>query len=113
MVVVQVRRRRVGDEELAPVRVGTRVGHSQTPGHIKPQRRHKLVFKRKPGALRPAHAGAQRVATLDHEARDDAVKNEAIVETFSADLANSKADNLVYGHRRVVLKKLAGDTSLH
>src|SRR3990172_4328579 len=70
----------VGDvyEELAPGRVWARVRHRDRPPGV-PVAGRELVGDRVSGAAEPR---ALRVAALDHEARDDAVEDRAIVESL-------------------------------
>ena len=65
------------DEELAAVGVGAGVGHRQEPAAIVAQAGAELVGELVAGAAR---AVAHRAAALDHEAVDDAVEDQAVVE---------------------------------
>lgn len=77
MLPIQPRRRREGNEELRPIRVGPRVGHAHDAGARVPQRQRRvdLVGKRVPVDGGAAATGARGVAALDHEVRDDAVED--------------------------------------
>ena len=77
MPVVQMRRRRHGDEELAAIGAGTRVGHRKHAGSVVLERRFKLVGELVAGA---ATTGAFGIAGLDHEAGNDAVENDPVIE---------------------------------
>src|SRR5436190_19175959 len=79
MAIVEVRRRRERDEKLSPVRVRPPIGHRQHASLVVPELRMKLVREVIP---RAADALAQRIAALNHEAVDDAVKDGAVVVRF-------------------------------
>src|SRR6185437_473176 len=69
---------RNGDEELGAVGVGAGVGHGELAGLGEAVRRALgLVGELVAGA---AHAGAFGVSALDHELRDDAVEDGAVIE---------------------------------
>ena len=76
VVPVEVRGRRVGDEELLAVRVVPAVRHAEEPGAIVLRARPDLVLDHVAGLAR---AVADRVAPLDHEALDDAVERRPVV----------------------------------
>src|SRR5271157_4835169 len=66
------------EEELAAVRVGTAVGHSQFSGLVELVRcAHGFILKAVAGAT---HAGARGIAPLDHEVGNDAVEDGSVVE---------------------------------
>ena len=73
----------MGDEELAAIGARARIGHGEETGAIMLESWSKFVGKFVAGA---AHAGAGRVATLDHEIRDNAVEGEAIVEALACQI---------------------------
>src|SRR5215213_6419608 len=75
--VVEVRRRRERDEELAAVRVWTRIRHREDARLGVAQRRVEFVGELVAG---PAGALPERVAALDHEALNHAVEDDAVVE---------------------------------
>ena len=50
VLVVEVRRRPVGEEELAAVRAGAGIGHRQGAGRVVAQRRIELVIELVAGA---------------------------------------------------------------
>src|SRR5260370_16950273 len=77
MPVVQPRRGRHGDEELATVRARARVSHGKHSSFRMLQRRVKLVGKL---VSWPSHSAALRAAALDHELWNHAMKNERVVE---------------------------------
>src|SRR5207247_4515667 len=66
------------DEELAASGVRTRVRHGDGPPPISVVR-GELVLDRVPRAAKP---GPLRVSALDHEARDHAVEDRAIIEAL-------------------------------
>src|SRR5690606_27566176 len=76
VLAVEVGRGRERDEELAAARARATVRHAEHAGAVVPQRRRKLVDDDVAGA---AHAGAGRIAALDHETFDDAVELGAVV----------------------------------
>src|SRR5579859_2194719 len=75
--VIEPGRRRHGDEKLAAVRVRARVGHRKESRFRMLQGRMKLISEL---VARSAYAAALRASALDHELRDDAVKNQSVVE---------------------------------
>jgi hypothetical protein len=76
VLVVEPRRRRERDEELAAVSVRPAVGHGENPGLVVPQLRAELVGEGETGA---AGSLAQRIPALNHEIGDDAVENGAVI----------------------------------
>ena len=76
MLAVEVGSRQMGDEKLAAVRAGAGIGHRENPGLVVLEAGFDLVLELVAGT---AHAGAGRVAALDHEIRDHPVKREAVV----------------------------------
>ncbi len=81
---VQPRGRPGGDEELRAVGARAGVGHGQQVGLVEDQLGVRLVLERVAGA---AGAGAERAAALDHEAVDDPVEGQAVVERAAAAVA--------------------------
>src|SRR5262249_43065096 len=69
----------------------------------------------------PAVAFAERIATLEHEAADDAVKDDAVVERLLVALAGSRvlplpgafseADEVGHGLRRLRVEQLSGEVA--
>src|SRR4051812_33126978 len=84
------------DEELAAVRVRSRVGHRERAAHDLVV--VDLVLERVAG---PARAGAERAAALDHEVLDHAVEAEAVVEAVCRQLAK-----VLHRLRRVLVEEL-------
>ena len=68
-----------GDEELAAAGIGTGIGHGQDTLAVMYQTRAEFIFDPVP---RAAPAGAGGIAALDHEAVDDTVKDDSVIETF-------------------------------
>ena len=75
-----MRRWHFGDEKLRAIGVGTGVGIGQPAGHIE-FHVGKLICHLEAGA---AGAIAQRIPALNHEIRDHAMKDGAIVERLIA-----------------------------
>src|SRR5690606_12622764 len=95
--VVQPRRRADGDEELRAVRARAGVGHRQQVGPVELQLGVELVLELVAGA---AGAGAERATALDHEALDDPVEAEAVVEPAGGLLAALGVDVLLRALRQ-------------
>jgi len=72
----------MGDEELAPVRIGTGIGHGDRALFMNQRIARELVVECIPGS---AAARSGRIAALDDEVGDDAVKGHPIVEPFSGE----------------------------
>ena len=97
-------RRRVGgdDEELRPVGVRTGVRHRErTADDLVVV---ELVLER---VARAAATGAGRVTGLDHEVRDHAVEDDAVVEPVAREL-----DEVVDRLGRVVVEELELDRAM-
>src|SRR5437667_58182 len=77
MPPIEMWRRSERDEELAAVRIRPSVGHREHPGDIVSQIRMELIFKLIPGT---AVTLAERIPALQHEAPNDPMKDDAIVE---------------------------------
>ena len=77
VVVIQVRGRRHGDEELGTVGAWAGIGHGQQEWTVELQLWVELVLEL---VARATAAGAGGVAALNHEVIDDAVEDGAIVE---------------------------------
>src|SRR5262249_21404464 len=76
-----------GDEKLRAIGVGTGVSHRKFSSFVESMGRAlRLVFKL---IARAAHAGADRVATLDHEIWDDPVKHSSVRQRVGTFLARS------------------------
>ena len=73
---VEPRRGDVGDEKLAAIGAGAGVGHGEDAGLGVTEGFVELVCELVAG---PAGAVAARIAALDHEVGDDAVKGQAVV----------------------------------
>src|SRR5271166_2263713 len=74
VLAVEVRRGNFGDEELRAVGVRPTVGHRQAAGLVEGQVGAELILKAISGISAPI---ACRIATLDHEVRDDAMADGA------------------------------------
>src|SRR5665213_3411084 len=68
------------DKELRTVGIGSCVGHSKSPSDIEIRVRRDLVVE---VIARVSSSRAQRVATLDHETRNDTMKRCPVVERLS------------------------------
>ncbi len=79
MLPIQPGRRRQRDEELAPVRIRPAVGHAQDAGAGVLEGGVDLVVELVAVDGGAAAAGAGRVARLEHEVGDYAVKEEVVV----------------------------------
>src|SRR4051812_1837990 len=75
VLAIEMRRRAERDEELAAVGIRAGVRHGQNPRAIVPKAGMELVFELVAG---PAVALTERVTALDHEALDDAMKDDAV-----------------------------------
>src|SRR5438046_1364588 len=84
-------RRGDGDEELRPVGTGAGVRHGEQVRPVEGQLGVDLVAELVPRATPP---GTGRVASLDHEVVDDAVKDRAVVVRTAALLAGARVDVL-------------------
>ena len=74
---------RYGDEELRAISAGACVCHCEHVGFAEGQFWVEFIFELVAGA---ASAGAERVATLNHEPIDDAVEDYALVKRFRGGL---------------------------
>ena len=72
-----------GDEELRAVGAGTGVGHGEAAGLVEGEGGVDLVLEEVAGI---AASVAELIATLDHEAGDDAVEGGAVVEGLAVNL---------------------------
>ena len=59
-----------------------------------------------------AAAGARWVSALNHEARDDAVKDYAVVERLAGLFSASEVNKVFYGDRRFVAKQVDLDCAV-
>ena len=84
----------LGDEELGAVGVGAGVGHGEASGDGEGERGIELIVEVVAGV---AGAVARRVATLDHEAGDDAMEGESVVEALAVVLDGAGAAGPVLG----------------
>lgn len=71
------------DEELGAAGVATSVRHRQRPALVLVRVVYHFAFD---GVARAAGTGAVRAAALGHEARDDAVEGQAVVEAVVCQL---------------------------
>ena len=91
----------VHDEELAAVGVGAGVGHAEGSFSVGFGGVAVFVFELVAG---PAHSGAGGVTALDHEAGDDAVEDDAVVEAVAGE-----DDEAVDGFGSIGGEEVAGD----
>ena len=78
MLAIQMLCRLVRDEELAPVRVLSGIGHRHDPPSVMLQTRMYLVLER-PKYVGTTCPRTRRIATLDHKVTDAAVEGNAVV----------------------------------
>ena len=106
-----------GDEELRAIRVRTRIRKSQSAWQIKLQAGCIFVFK---GIAGTALTIRQRIASLNHEISNHAVKGKSIVERFALFLGvgdriapflgtGGQADEVVHRGGNFVLEEFAGE----
>src|ERR1700757_562476 len=116
VMIVEPRRGDIGDEELRAIRTGAAVRHRQPARLVEGEVGAELVLELVAGI---AGAGAQRVAGLNHEVRDDAMEDDAVVQRHALHhfaglgvrpffLASRKADKVGDGFRGLVGKQRAG-----
>lgn len=79
MLPVQPRSRRKGDEELAAIRVGSAVRHTQNSSSGMLQPRVNLVLELLAVNRASSPAGTSWIAGLDHEVGDNAVEDNVVV----------------------------------
>src|SRR3954451_16481811 len=114
---VEVGNRNFGDKELrtVSVRSGIRIGEHASLAEIKA--RGKLVFKGIPRITLPV---GQRIATLDHEVGDHAMKYGSVVERLAVLLgmregvfpilgAGRQSDKVIHCGGNLVLEEFAGE----
>src|SRR5580704_2862500 len=103
VLVVEPGRGGNGDKELAAVGAGAGIGHGEqaVPGMIEVLM--KFVGEFVAGA---AAAGAFGVAALDHEIRNDAVEDGAIVERLAGLGSLGERDEVLYSEWSLVGEKL-------
>src|SRR5262249_47938123 len=116
MAAIQMWRRNLGNEELRTISIRARVCHREASGTIKCQCRHDLIFELISGI---AAAVAGWIAALNHELRNDPVKNGAVIKR-SIVLGGSahwvlpvlgtrgQSDKVGHRDRRLFLKQFAG-----
>src|SRR5699024_6686761 len=107
-----------GDEERGAVRAGAGIGHRQQVRAVELQLRMELVGER---VTRSAGTGAERATALDHEAVDDPMEPEAVVEPLRTRLARlrvaplprtfGETDEVVDGLRRVIGEEFDHDVA--
>ncbi len=103
MPVVEMRSRRHGDEELAAVGVRAGVRHRQDAGFRVLQRRMELIREL---VARAAGARSLGASTLDHEVRNHAMEDDAVVEGLPRFFAFCKLDEVLYRLGHLCFKKL-------
>src|SRR5712664_1068122 len=86
ITTIESRLQRLGNKELAAVRVRPGVGHRQPSRRIEFERRHDFVLVRKARASRMSRAVAERIAALNHELGYHAVKYEAVKKILACGL---------------------------
>src|SRR6195256_3987022 len=121
VTTIESRLQRLGNEELAAVRVWSDVGHCQASRRIEFERRYDFVLVRKTRASRMPRAVAERIAALNHELGYHAVKYEAVKKILVRDLiclrvhigelSDSQAHHGVDGDRRLRFIELARNVS--
>mmetsp|Transcript_30985 Transcript_30985/g.100959 ORF Transcript_30985/g.100959 Transcript_30985/m.100959 type:complete len:200 (+) Transcript_30985:1670-2269(+) len=79
VLVVKVRSLPVREEELAPVGVGSAVGHRQYSPRVEPQTLHNLVPELPSVHALPPLPRARRIPALNHERFDVAVEHRSVV----------------------------------
>src|SRR5216684_3490591 len=84
----------MGDVELAAVGVGAGVGHRKDAGAIVPERLINLVAELIAGAASPI---ALWVATLNHEALDDAVERQTVIIRLVLFLRRAAILRIIFG----------------
>jgi len=73
----------MGDEELATVRSGSRIGHREEAWAVVLEAGSKLIGEFVSGT---SHSSAGRIAALDHKIGDHAVEGDAVVETAVSEI---------------------------
>src|SRR6266436_2556838 len=121
ITTIESRLQRLGNKELAAVRVRPGVGHCQASRRIELERRHDFVLVRKARASRMSRAVAERIAALNHEVGDHAVKYEAVKKILACglirlrvhigELSDGQAHHGVDGDRRFRFVELARNVS--
>ena len=97
MLLIQPRRGRCRDKELAPVRPGSSVGHTNRVRPIVLQIVIELIFELPPPNAFAPSAVSKGVSGLDHEFRNDAVEDYAFEVS-----ASSVADEILDGQRSLL-----------
>src|SRR6266436_876227 len=121
VTTIESRLQRLGNKELAAVRVRSGVGHRQASRRIELERRHDFVLVRKTRASGMSRAVAERIAALNHELGYDTVKYEAVKKILVRDLirlrvhigelSDGQAHHGVDGDRRFRFVELARNVS--
>jgi hypothetical protein len=107
MFPIQPWRRCQRDKELTPIGIRTTVRHTQNTSSSMLERGMNLIFELVTVDGASATTGASRVAGLDHEVRDDAMKDDTIVVTTFC-----KSGEVLAGFRSVIVVKFDGDGAL-
>src|SRR5260370_41481112 len=84
--------RRFGNKELARVGVWPGVGHGQPSGNVEGQRWRRFILVRKARPAGLSSSIAQRIAALNHESGDHAMKGKPIEEFVSILLCGTRID---------------------
>ena len=103
VAVVQERRGGHGDKELAPVGIRPGVGHGEDARLRVLELGVELIGKPVPGAATPR---AFRIAALDHEIRNHAMKNGAVIERLPRLGSFRQTDEVLDRARRLDSEKL-------
>src|SRR3981189_3088216 len=117
VTTIESRLQRLGNKELAAVRVRPGVGHCQASRRIELERRYDFVLVRKTRASRMSRAVSERIAALNHELGYHTVKYEAIKKLLGrglirlrvhiGELSDGQAHHGVDGDRRFRFIELA------
>src|SRR5271166_1698799 len=119
VLAVQVRSRNFCDEKLRAVSVRPAVSHCQASGLVEGEGGAELILE---GVAGTTGAVTGWIAALNHELRNDAMADGAVVERRMHHLAGlrvlpglrsvGKGDEVGHGLRRLVRKQSAGDVSV-
>src|SRR2546423_1737255 len=97
VAAIQMWVRNLGDKKLRAVSVRASVGVSQSPRTVKQQIRRGLILELVSGIT---GAGAQRISALDHELRNNAMKNSAVIKRNTVHLAAGRGVGPILGATR-------------